>query len=232
MQNSIWPPPGVDWYYSDEFTAIANADCRDVLPQLEPVDLVLTDPPYGIDYAPKYARRKLPNGKWMEPSEMPAVIGDKKEFDPSFLLASGKRLILWGANHYAHKLPHRGQWLVWDKRCQIVPPRNQSDCEIAWHSKPGADRIFYHLWDGMLKASERGVSRQHPTQKAEVVMRWCLGFFPEAKTILDPFMGSGTTLRAAKDLGLKSIGVEIERKYCDIAIERLRQQAFSFEAAL
>ena len=191
MQNSIWPPPGVDWYYSDEFTAIANADCRDVLPQLEPVDLVLTDPPYGIDYAPKYARRKLPNGKWMEPSEMPAVIGDK-----------------------------------------IVPPRNQSDCEIAWHSKPGADRIFYHLWDGMLKASERGVSRQHPTQKAEVVMRWCLGFFPEAKTILDPFMGSGTTLRAAKDLGLKSIGVEIERKYCDIAIERLRQQAFSFEAAL
>lgn len=217
-------------YYEDESAVIYHGDCREILPSLEIFDLLLTDPPYGINYAPKYARRRLPNGTWLPPSEMPAVVGDKEEFDPAFLLSAATRLILWGANHYAHKLPHRGQWLVWDKRCQIVPSRNQSDCELAWHSKPGADRIFYHLWDGMLKASERGVARYHPTQKAEAVMKWCMGFMPEAKTLLDPFMGSGTTLRAAKDLGLRAVGIEIEEKYCEIAVKRLRQQVLDFEA--
>jgi site-specific DNA-methyltransferase (adenine-specific) len=87
------------------------------------------------------------------------------------------------------------------------------------------------MWNGVLRASEIAEKTLHPTQKPIALMRWCLGLFPKAQTVLDPFMGSGTTLRAAKDLNLKAIGIEIERKYCDIAIERLRQQAFSFQAA-
>jgi DNA modification methylase len=215
----------LETYYQDEWTKIFHGDCREILPRLEPVDLLLTDPPYGIDYNTQYGRRRMPDGSWKPPQNMPPVTGDKDQFDPAFLLNGGRILILWGANHYAHKLPHAGQWLIWDKRCAIVPQRAQSDCEMAWHSRRGPDRILYHLWDGMVKASERGVARQHPTQKPLAVMHWCLSLAPEARTVIDPFMGSGTTLRAAKDMGIKSIGIEIEEEYCRIAVERLRQES-------
>ena len=75
-----------------------------------------------------------------------------------------------------------------------------------------------------MKDSEKDVDRDHPTQKPIALMKWCMGFVPDAQTILDPFMGSGTTLRAAKDLGRKCIGIEIEEKYCEIAVRRLNQE--------
>ncbi len=158
---------------------------------------------------------------------MPSVIGDDVDFDPSFLFV-GKAQILWGANHYSHRLSHNGRWLIWDKRCQIIPPRNQADCELAWCSDYGAARIFYHIWDGMVKDSERGQQREHPTQKPLAVMSWCMGFYPEARIVVDPFMGSGTTLRAAKDLGRKGIGIEIEECYCEIAARRMAQEVLNF----
>jgi site-specific DNA-methyltransferase (adenine-specific)/modification methylase len=214
-------------FYQDDWATIYCGDCRDILPMLEPVDLVLTDPPYGINYSPKYGRRKMPDGSWLDPVEMPCVIGDKIEFDPTPVL-NFPLVILWGANHYCHRLPFDGRWLIWDKRCSVIPERNQSDCEIAWMNKYGAARIFRHMWDGMVRDSERDIPRVHPTQKPEALMRWCIGFAPDAKTILDPFMGSGTTLVAAKNLNRKSIGIEIEPKYCEIAVKRLRQEVFDF----
>lgn len=95
----------------------------------------------------------------------------------------------------------------------------------------GVDRVFYHVWSGWTKDSERGIPRQHPTQKPIALMNWCLAFFREIRTVVDPYMGSGTTLRAAKDLGLACVGIELEEKYCEIAANRLRQEAFEFEGA-
>jgi site-specific DNA-methyltransferase (adenine-specific)/modification methylase len=199
-----------------------HGDCLEILPRLEGVDAVITDPPYGINYRHDYARRKMPNGSWMKRTSMPAVYGDDHEFDPTPLL-DFSLVLLWGANHYAHRLPHNGKWLIWDKRCQIVPPRNQADCEIAWLSKYGSARIFYHLWDGMVKDSERGETRVHPTQKPVAVMKWCIEQAGMPETILDPFMGSGTTGVACMQLGRKFIGIEIERKYFDISCKRIEE---------
>jgi len=225
----LWQRAGVKPYYAEEGIIVINADCREILPHLEPVDLVLTDPPYGINYRPDYGNRRMPNGSTMFRTSMPAVHGDSEPFDPTFLFDISDRLILWGGTHYAATLPRGGHWLIWDKRCDVVPSRSQGDCEIAWCSWRGVDRIYRHLWDGMLKDSERGESRAHPTQKPLALMKWCLKQAGSVDNILDPFMGSGTTLRAAKDLGRKAIGIEIEEKYCEIAVKRLAQGVLKYE---
>ena len=212
-------------YYQDGFCTIYNADCRDVLPQLAPVDLVCTDPPYGLQWKPlKLQERQATRTDWESASRW-----DIKP-DADLLKAvkvMGNEWIVWGGNYLASVLGDCKSPLVWDKQ---TGGNAFADGELAFTSfKSGTLRIFRHQWCGAFKDSERGQKASHPTQKPVALMKWCLSFVPEAKTVLDPFMGSGTTLRAAKDLGLKSIGIEIEKKYCDIAIERLRQQAFTFE---
>jgi len=213
-------------YYEENGIVIYNADCRELLPSLPKVDLVLTDPPYGIGFV--HHAKNIPHATRF--SEIP-VIGDDVAFDPAFLLNSGRHLILWGANHYADKLPASPGWLVWDKR-EDVGSKDMGDCELAWSSFGGSVRKFDHLWDGFNKRSERGIPRVHPTQKPIALMKWCMVQAPDAcSAILDPFMGSGTTLRAAKDLGRKAIGIEIEERYCEIAVKRLSQQVLDFERA-
>lgn len=209
-------------YYEEDGITIYNADCREVLPQLEPVDLVLTDPPYGVSLNTAY--KSSQRGPLAGANDYPPVHGDDKPFDPSPFLIRYPNLIMWGANYYADKLPASGQWLVWDKRDGIAY-NDQADCELAWTrgTRGTVPRVFRHLWNGMLKDSEHNQKRCHPTQKPLVLLQWCISFFPNAQTILDPFMGSGTTLRAAKDLGRRAIGIEIEEKYCEIAVNRLRQ---------
>ena len=206
-------------YYQDDARTIYHGDCREILPLLPKVDLVLTDPPYGIGYSHGKGGGKLAASTKFDHHP---IAGDDKPFDPSPWL-DYPSVILWGANHYASRLPDSPFWLIWDKRDGVCS-NDQADCEMAWVKGRGNARVFRHLWNGMLKASERGVPRDHPTQKPEALMRWCLGFFPDAKTILDPFMGSGTTLRAAKDLGRKAIGIELEEKYCEIAARRMAQE--------
>lgn len=210
-------------YYNEDGITIFCGDCREILPHLPKVDLVLTDPPYGVpimtDFSFAGGASRATSGR-----QFSEVIGNDQEFDPTQCIASGANAILWGANHFAHNLPHNGRWLVWDKRCQQQPTRNQADCEMAWCSEYGAARVCYHVWDGMIKDSERGIPRSHPTQKPIQVMTWCLSFFPDAGTILDPFMGSGTTLVAAKQLGRKAIGIEIDERYCEVAVQRLAQK--------
>ncbi len=209
-------------FYSRDGIVIYNADCRDILPLLELVDLVLTDPPYGVNIGTNYASRGM--GKLAMNHDFSPIYGDDIPFDPSPLLRF-ENLILWGANYYASRLPDSGQWLIWDKRCGLVLI-DQADAELAWTrgTKGTVPRIYRHLWHGMLRDSEKTTKRVHPTQKPVSLMRWCLKFFPSAKLILDPFMGSGTTLRAAKDLGRRAIGIEIKREYCEIAVERLHQE--------
>jgi site-specific DNA-methyltransferase (adenine-specific) len=191
-------------------------DCLEVMPGLGEFDAVVTDPPYGINYtAPGGIGAKgfLRRGG--------SVTGDDTPFDPAPFLGF-KYVILWGANHYADKLPSSAGWLIWDKRDGMLP-NNNSDCEIAWNKSGGSARMYRHLWNGMCQASEKNRPRCHPTQKPEALMRWCLGLLPKAQTILDPFMGSGTTGVACVQLGRKFTGIELEPKYFDIACKRIEE---------
>ena len=204
-------------YYQDDWATIYHGDCREILPLLEPVDLVLTDPPYGICYDSSHAKYK--NG-----IDRGVADWDKEPFDPSVLLACGTKLIIWGGNCFASRLPDHAGWLCWLKTQRNGAKIRQADMELAWTNCIRRSQTFRHLWIGAYKASESGERAVHPTQKPICVMAWCLSLVPDAKTIIDPFMGSGTTLRAAKDLKRKSIGIEIEEKYCEIAVKRLRQE--------
>ena len=195
-----------------------RADCRDVLPLLPRVDAVVTDPPYGIGH------QKGASGKGKHNMRnLGLIIGDDETFDPTPWLDFDD-VILWGANHYAARLPH-GRWIAWDKLAGLPEFDSFSDVEFAWRKGRGKDRIFNHLWKGICKASEKtgGRERFHPTQKPIALMAWCLDQLPVANTVLDPFMGSGTTGVACVKLGRKFIGIEMDAAYFDIACRRIEQ---------
>jgi site-specific DNA-methyltransferase (adenine-specific)/modification methylase len=140
---------------------------------------------------------------------------------------------MWGGNHFADKLATSACWFIWDKRAASGHTNDFADCEIAWTNLKGVARVFRHHWDGMMKASERGEPRVHPTQKPIAVMQWCIEQAGMPETILDPFMGSGTTGVAAMRLGRTFIGIEREPKYFDIACRRIedaQRQVSLFDA--
>lgn len=191
-------------------------DCREILPTLGKVDVVIADPPYGIAYKSPAGRGQCARGDYA------VIAGDTEPFDPAPFLGFSQ-VVLFGANHYADRLPASAKWLVWDKR-DGVTPNNNSDCELAWVKEGGSARLIRHLWNGMLKASEKESLRVHPTQKPIAVMEWVVKQATEENQIvLDPFMGSGTTGVAAVKLGRKFIGIEIEPKYFDIACRRISE---------
>ena len=184
-------------------------DCRDILPTLAPVDLVLTDPPYGINYTP-YQQNAV---------EHAPILGDDAEFDPSMLL--GYEAIVWGGNNFANRLP-RGGWLCWDKRTNILADKCLgAPFELAWTSKETLYKIARIQHGGAINADGLNVKREHPTQKPVSLMRLCAGLYPDAKVILDPFMGSGTTGVACVEMDKTFIGIELEPKYFDIACKRI-----------
>jgi len=218
--NLTLPKP----YYQDSFCTIYLGDCREILPLLEPVDLVLTDPPYGIDYAPTF---KKWNGS---KSTHNKIIGDRQKFDPSYLLSLNVSMVLWGANYCSDLLPVGG-WFIWDKRCSEKADKMfGAPFEMAWTTQ-SKQKIFRILHGGLVNADSIGGladPRFHPTQKPVKLFRQCIELFPDSTSILDPFMGSGTTLVAAKNLNRKAIGIEIEEKYCEIAAKRLSQEVLNF----
>lgn len=181
---------------------------------------VVADPPYGIPIMTEFADVKRSKAAAATGKNFKAVIGNDKPFDPTPWLI-GKDQLFWGANHFAHALPHNGRWLCWDKRCDIIPPRTQADFELAWCSDYGAGRMFYHMWDGMVKASEMGEARVHPTQKPIELMSWCLQF-AKGSVIIDPYMGSGTTGVAAVKAGKRFIGMELDEDYFAAACKRIK----------
>ena len=200
-------------------------DCREILPTLGKVDAVVSDPPYGIAFSHGGNDNSgIGGGRYATKFNKVKIVGDESPFDPGPLLRLSDKVILWGGNHFADRLPASPAWMIWDKRAASQHSNDFADCELAWASWDSVARIFRHHWDGMMKASERGVPREHPTQKPIAVMEWCIRQIPPPATlILDPFMGSGTTGVAAVHLGRSFIGVEIEQQYFDVACRRIEK---------
>lgn len=205
-------------YYQDTLCTIYHGDCREILPQLEKVDLVLTDPPYGMNWSfSGQGSGKNGQGGTGSRFKNKTIIGDDCEFDPSFLLKY-KKVIIWGFQHFPQYF-NRGTVLVWVKKYPDAYGTFLSDADLAWMNSGHGVYL-----SETINPSGFQSEREHPTQKPVSLMRWCIEKAGGSGVVLDPFMGSGTTLVAAKNLGRKSIGIELEQKYCDIAIKRLRQE--------
>ena len=219
-------------YYQDDSVTIYHGDCREVLPCVSIADLMLTDPPYGIALNTDNSRfsggtkgniGKRGNGAGTGAGT--PIANDAEPFDPSFVLPFARSHIVWGWNNYPDKLP-RGACLVWLKRNDAAFGSFLSDAELAWMSKGHG---VYCRRDLSNNAIAR--ERAHPTQKPVSLMAWCLSFFPKAQTVLDPFMGSGSTLVAAKANGRTAIGVELDERYCEVAAKRCSQETLALGAA-
>ena len=200
-----------------------HGDCREVLPLLPSVDLVLTDPPYGIGAD---RTRNTPKDGWVDYGHEG---WDKERPSPwlfGLMREKAKECVVWGGNYFTDLLPPSMCWLVWDKGQTDF---SLADCEFAWNSKQGAARRL------MLPRSEAlKDGKEHPTQKPVRLMVWCLEKHPSAQTVCDPFMGTGTTGVACAQLGRKFTGIEREPKYFDIACRRIedaQRQAKLFEDA-
>lgn len=197
-------------YYDHGGITIYHGDCREILPLLGRFDLLLTDPPYGL------------GDKLLNPDnrEWGKLHGQRHEWDQTIsdglipALASATAAVVWGGNYYP--LPPARGWLIWDK---IVRNFSSGHAELAWSTLDQPVRCFNYS-HGQL-ANEGKV---HPTQKPLALMSWCLSFFPEAKTVVDPYMGSGPVAKACKDRGLRYVGIELVERYCEITVtKRLAQ---------
>ena len=191
------------YYGPTDGITIFCGDCREVLPTLENIELILADPPYGIGERTKRASNGRGKGgfRFIESRDWPEVVGDDEAFDPTHLLPYSK-VILWGANHYCDRLPGSSHWLIWDKREETGPDDN-ADCEIAWTNLKGPARMHRQLWRGICKRGVENIAIgwaiEHPTQKPIALMKFCIEQAKGDGLICDPYFGSGTTLRAAKD---------------------------------
>lgn len=194
------------------------ADCMEVLPTLERVDAVITDPPYGIGIGRAINRGK---GNKARPTQYEESEWDDVPPDDALLvavLASARWACIWGGNYF--RLDPSRTWLVWDK---MLRGQDMADCELAWTNFTGKGvRLIRHLWAGFFRDGNdpRGL---HPAQKPEGVMGWCIDQCPKADTILDPFMGSGTTGVCAARRGRRFVGIEREPRYFDIACRRIEE---------
>jgi len=209
-----------DPYYQDDHVTIYHGDCFDIIDSLA-FDVIVTDPPYGIDVSAK--REQQPGAtRWDD------IYGDDTTDAASHLLdviKSGDYPAgVFGANQFPELLPHKGRWVCWDKRLTERADRMLGSAfELAWmNQRTGFDHMIRCLHGGVINANGR--SRVHPTEKPVVVMRQLIELVGSAGVVLDPFAGSGTTLRAAKDLNRKAIGIEIEERYCEIAAKRCAQE--------
>lgn len=223
-------------YYEREGITLYCGDCREIYGTLAPrkgPDLVLSDPPWGtrtaVD-ARRFTRRESPWWRVVDNSQIRThekIIGDDEEFDPSPWI--GGLAILWGANNFAQRLPHSNGWLVWDKREGAESMAENGwplgEAELAWTNVIGCTRVFRNLWSGLLRSEEKG-KFYHPTQKPVRLMQWCIqlanNLCPDG-IVIDPYCGAGSTLVAAKQLGRRAIGIEINEQYCEIAVKRLAQ---------
>lgn len=217
-------------YYEHDGITIYHGDCREVLPQLSGIGLILADPPYGIDFKTNFTR--LPGGG----QDHPPVFGDREPFEPSHLNIS-RFCILWGAQNFARHLPPSNTWIVWDKRYGMDSDAFLGDAELAWSNLTGGVSLCRIPWSAPQHRCSEG--RWHGTQKPVGVMRFCIDRVAWITSdnklrswhgaVCDPYMGSGTTLCAAKKLGRPAIGIEVDERLCEAAALRLSQEVLTLQ---
>jgi site-specific DNA-methyltransferase (adenine-specific) len=203
-------------YYEDEYATIYHGDCREVLPRLESVDLVLTDPPYGLDWKEMKFDQKS-KVDWQS-----AKAWDARPENALIELVKQKsrEWIIWGGNYMAGSLGDCKAPLVWDKQ---TGANNFADGEMAFTSfQAGTLRIFRHQWCGAFKDSERGVRNYHPTQKPVLLYQWILeNYAKPGQLILDTHVGSASSLIACESMGFDYVGFEIDPDYYAAAKNRM-----------
>ena len=186
------------------------------------IDLVLTDPPYGIGIANKNTlsiKGASDKKREFDKKEWDSFIPTKLYFDE--IIRISKNQIIFGGNYFAHLLPPTSCYLVWWKK-DGLPRGTFADCELAWTSFKKPAQVYNSRWHGFIRDSkEERVA--HPTQKALDVIKWAIEEYSNtSETILDPFAGSGTTGVACKNLNRNFILIEQDKKYCEIAEQRLQ----------
>jgi DNA modification methylase len=197
-------------------------DCLKIMPELGRFDAVVTDPPYGIGFGrfnrtvkDTHGRRvkanKYKQGEW----------DDVFDFSPAYSLIRARECptIIWGGNYFPDVWADAGKGIAFWHKAQ--PVKNFSKGELAWTNIDMPAQFLHFPYYGGIEGATKASAKQHPTQKPVPVMEWCLGFLPDAETILDPFMGSGTTGVACVKLGRKFTGIELDKDYFDIACKRI-----------
>jgi site-specific DNA-methyltransferase (adenine-specific) len=205
-------------YYEHTGITIYHGDCREVIPAVR-IGAVVTDPPYGINWSPRVNNR---DSSWRDESRASLM-----------QWLDAPKLCIWGGNYYTDQLPPSESWLIWLKRPSGFDddPRTYATVEMAWTNYGGKPRTKTFVWDGG-KRQGNAINRTfcHPAQKPLEVMRWSIVCAGEIRgAVVDPFMGSGTTLEAAKALGHQAIGIELDEQYCEIAAKRLSQDVLPLE---
>jgi len=210
-------------YFKTDLGVLYHGDCMEILPLLGPVGCVVTDPPYGMNnntdsdrfsggHISSIRKRGFSSSRFKG-----KIVGDEKPFDPKPLLAIGVKTIIFGYNHFADKLP-TGTLFVWIKKYDDAFETFLSDAEMAWMNKGNG---VYCKRDTSITGEAN--NRLHPNQKPLPIIMWLVG--KTTGSVLDPFLGSGTTAVACERLGRKWIGIEIDEKYCEIAAKRIRAEA-------
>lgn len=186
------------------------------------IDLCYTDPPYGINEKGDRSKRGgLTQGNNLKDFKDDTIDYAVEAYQIVEGVLQVQRQVWWGANYYCHALPQSNNWFVWDKRVEEKQKDTQSDCELAWvKSKWSSVRIFRHLWKGLIKGSEHGQKRVHPTQKPVALAEWAFDYFKDVSTVLDLFGGSGSTLIACEKTNRHCLMMEFEPHYCDVIVKR------------
>lgn len=216
-------------YYEDDYVSLYHGDALEIAPSLD-YDAVVSDPPYGM--SADLDSRRFSGGQRSDSDgrDWGAMNGDERDFDPRPWL-DVEHVVLWGYHHFARRLP-LGSVLVWIKKRDDLFGTFLSDCELAW--RKGGHGVYAHRksFPPPARMAETGTDRcVHPTQKPMSLMRWSIEMSgaPSDAVLLDPYAGSGTTLRVAKDMGRRAIGIEIEERYCEVAAKRLSQGVLALE---
>jgi hypothetical protein len=213
-------------FYADSWTCIILGDCKDYINHISGTEALVVDPPYGIGEA---RNDNASRGGLAVSKDYGRDNWDDKTVDMTLLQAwinKTKYQIIFGGNYYP--LPPTKCWLVWDK---VNYGTDFADFEMAWTNLNHAARLYQFQWNGMLQGDMKHKDfRFHPTQKPTSVMKWCIGQIKDQRkqikieSIIDPFCGSGTTLVAAKQMNIRSIGIEKIEKYAEAAAKRLSQE--------
>lgn len=222
-QNVRGVERGQIWQLGNHRMMCGDSTSKDDVERLmggEKVDMVFTDPPYGISIVGGGKSFGKVGGGNIIPSNTYKVIEGDQSTEVAIkaieIVKDYKNKIIWGGNYYAHHLEQTSGWLVWDKQMT----GKFGDGELAWTSSGKPLQIFKHTWNGLIKESERTEKRCHPTQKPIALAEWCFVNYGDPKSVLDLFLGSGSTLIACEKTNRKCYGMEIDPHYCSVILER------------